>query len=63
MFGVQRFRKRRLDEAYRSYVADSLQNIPQGKYLTQRWSDMTKGHEEIDVDATIEHVIARLEGR
>ena len=61
MYAVARTRNRAMDEAYRSYVADSLQNIPQGRYITRRFSDLTRPHEEIDADATIERVTRALE--
>lgn len=60
-FCIERTKQRATLLSYRSYVTDSLQGIPQGKYLTQRWSDLIKPHEDIDVDATIEHVLAALE--
>lgn len=34
-----RFEQRQDDLAYRIYVTDSLQNIPQGKYYTGRYAD------------------------
>lgn len=57
---TERTRQRAKLLSYRTYVTDSLQAAVQGKYLTRRWSDIIAPHEDIDVDATIEHVIARL---
>ena len=58
---IERTKQRNVTESFRVYVTDSLQNAPQGKYLMQRWSDLTKPHEDIDVDATIDHVLSQLE--
>lgn len=43
------------------YVTNALQNIPQGKYMSKSWSDLIEPHDEIDVQATIDHVIRALE--
>lgn len=61
MYSAQRTKARGETLAFRSYVADSLQNSPQGKYLPQRWIDMITPHKDIDVDATIDKVIRGLE--
>lgn len=54
-------RERRNEElSYRIYVTDSLRNAPQGKYMSKRWADLIKPHEDIDVDDIIDHVIARV---
>ena len=58
---VARANRRNIQLSYMTYVTDSLQNVPQGKYLSTRWADIIQPHEEIDVDATIEHVIALVE--
>ena len=42
------------------YVTDMLRNIPQGKYLTQRWADIIKPRVDFDADDIIEHVMARV---
>lgn len=57
---VARFQHRQEKKAYRLYVTESLRMAPQGKYLTQSFDDMIRPHEEIDVEATIEHVIEGL---
>jgi hypothetical protein len=62
MFMVQRRQQRAKEESYRVYVTDMLRNIPQQRYLTQRWADLIRPHEDFDPDAIIEHVIAQLEG-
>ena len=46
--------------AYRVYVTDSLRMIPKNEYLQQRFSDVIRPHEDIDVDGTIERVIGAL---
>ena len=56
MFCAARRRKRSIDAAYRSYVADSLQNIPQGKFIQTRFVDITRPRQEIDVDSIIDKV-------
>lgn len=61
MFSVQRHYERVVRDSYRAYVTDALNNIPQGKYLTKRWYDIVRQPEEIDADATIDHVAAALE--
>jgi len=45
-------------EAFRSYVADSLQGIPQGKFISERYINIVKRKpiEPIDVDEIIDHV-------
>lgn len=44
--------------AYRMYVADSLQAIPQSQYLVRRFSELLQPRQEIDVCAIIDHVAA-----
>lgn len=58
---TERTRQRNVMRSYQIYVTDSLQNAPQGKYMAKRWIDTMKPHEEIDVQATIDHVIKALE--
>ena len=60
-FCAERTKQRNVARAYQTYVTDSLQSIPQGKYMSQKWSDLFKPHEEIDVQATIDHVKKMLE--
>lgn len=59
---VSRVKRSQRTEAFRSYVADSLQGIPQGSYLRDRYSDVVdrlrRGVQEIDVDAIIDHVVS-----
>lgn len=45
-------------EAFRVFVTDSLQLVPQGKYLTERYADKVRRRPnvEIDVEAIIKHV-------
>lgn len=62
MFCTARTKQRGVIGSYREYVTESLRNIPQGKYMTKPWQELMKPHEEIDVEATIEHVISALEG-
>jgi hypothetical protein len=59
MYCTSRARQRNLLHAYRVYVTDSLQAAPEGKRLTRRYADLVEQSrtEEIDVNATIEHVI------
>lgn len=37
-----------------------MQNIPQSKYVKRRWVDTLRPHEDIDVDAIIDKVIAMI---
>lgn len=60
MYMVQRRRMREVELAYRIFVTDALRNIPQAKYSTERWFDMLKPHEDIDVDDIIDHVVMRI---
>lgn len=56
MFCMARCRQRVRDRAYQSLVFDSLQNIPQGKYIPRGLDDLLRPRQEIDVDAIIDHV-------
>lgn len=60
MFCAMRRRRRSVEQAYMAYVTDSLQGIPQGKYLQSRFADMTKPRQDIDVDAVIDRVAKAL---
>lgn len=42
--------------AYRSLMFDSLQNIPQGKYIPRGLDELLRPRQEIDVDAIIDHI-------
>lgn len=53
---VQRSRQRAVDRAWKSYIADSLHAMSQGKSLRDRYDDIIRPREEIDVDAIIERV-------
>lgn len=57
MYMFERRRRDNINRAFMSYVADSLQNIPQNKYFTKRFEDLLVTHEEIDADKVISHVI------
>lgn len=61
MFTMARTEKRTKEMAYRFYVADSLQGIPQGKYITRSFRESLVPRAEIDADAVIAHVQAALE--
>lgn len=60
MYSAQRQRERSRRKAYQALVFDSLQNIPQGKYIPQRLEEILRPRQEIDVDAIIDHVAALL---
>ena len=62
MFCAQRAYERALRHSYRVYVTDAIHFISQGKCHTTRWVEAIRPHEDIDVDATIERIAARLEG-
>ena len=51
-----------MNEAYRSYVADSLRAIPQGAYIRTRWVEIFAPKPEIDADAIIENLVDKLGG-
>ena len=59
---VQRSRQRAVDGTWRRYIADSLHAMSQGKYLSDRYDDMIRPREEIDVDAVIERVERAIGG-
>jgi hypothetical protein len=59
-YSVARTKARVEQKSYRIYVTDSLQNIPQSKYVTRRWVDTLRPREEIDVDAIIDKVAAMI---
>lgn len=61
MFMAARARSRATERSYRAYVTDSLRGIPKGEYNVRRWSDLTRPHAEIDVQATIDMVASRIE--
>lgn len=56
MYAIGRCRERVRDRAWRSLVFDSLQNIPQGKYIPRSLEDIMRPRQDIDVDAIIDHV-------
>ena len=58
---TERTRQRGVARSYQMYVTNALQNIPQGKYMSKQWSDLIEPHKEIDVQATIDHVVKALE--
>lgn len=60
-FMIERRRRAAVDAAWRSYVADSLQNIPQNRFLTNRFADLVQVREEVDVEATIDRVAALVD--
>lgn len=60
MYSAERQRERSRQRAYQALIFDSLQNIPQGKYIPQRLEEILRPRQEIDVDAIIEHVAALL---
>lgn len=51
-----RARERSVNRAFMNYVADSLQCIPQAKYLTTRFADMLKVREDFDPEDVISRV-------
>lgn len=44
---------------YRSYVCDSLQNIPQNQYITTTYADLIKPKKVIDVKKVVNDVIEK----
>lgn len=61
MYAVARFKQRGHEAAYRTYVTESLRNIPQGKYIRTPYVEAIRPREEIDVKQISAHVRARLE--
>ena len=47
--------------AYRTYVTDSLWYQAQGKALRDRFADLLRPREEIDVEGTIDRISQELE--
>lgn len=60
MFCAARRRQRDREMAYRSLVFESLQNIPQNKYIPRSLDELLRPKQEIDVDAIIDHVAGLL---
>ncbi len=60
MYAVGRMRMYAEEMAYRTYVTDSLMLAPQGMYLSARFEDAIRPREEIDVEGTIDHILARM---
>lgn len=60
MFCMARRRQRVMDRAYQSLVFESLQNIPQGRYIPRSLDELLQPRQEIDVDAIIDHVAGLL---
>lgn len=60
MFSAARRKRRERDKAYQSLVFESLQNIPQGKYIPRSLGELLRPRQEIDVDAIIDHVAELL---
>ena len=56
MYCAARRHERTRRNAYQSLVFESLQNIPQGKFIPRGLDDILKPRQEIDVDAVIEHI-------
>ena len=56
MYCAARQRQRIRDRAYQSLMFESLQNIPQGKYIPRSLDDLLRPRQNIDVNAIIDHV-------
>lgn len=56
MYCIARRRQRIRDRAYQSLVFESLQNVPQGRYIPRSLEELLRPRQEIDVDAIIDHV-------
>ena len=56
MYCIARRRQRIRDRAYQSLVFESLQNVPQGRYIPRNLEELLRPRQEIDVDAIIDHV-------
>lgn len=61
-YAAAEFERERLDRAFRSYVADSLHFMPQGQYVAARFGELVEPRPEIDAEAIVENVLARLGG-
>lgn len=62
MYAACRRERRGRETAYRSLVFQSLQNIPQGKYIPRSLGELMRPRQEVDVDAIIDRVISAIEG-
>ena len=60
MFCVARRSQRARERAYQSLVFESLQNVPQGKYIPRTLEELLRPKQEVDVDAIIDHVAELL---
>lgn len=56
MYAIGRCRRDAMESAWRSLVFDSLQNIPQGRYIPMSLGELMRPRQEIDVDEIIDHV-------
>lgn len=56
MYCTARQRQRIRDRAYQSLVFESLQNIPQNRYIPRSLDDLLRPRQDIDVNAIIDHV-------
>lgn len=56
MYCTARQRKRIRERAYQSLVFESLQNIPQNRYIPRSLDDLLRPRQDIDVNAIIDHV-------
>ena len=58
---VERLRRERLEESYRTYVTDQLRLIPQMMYLNERWQDVLKpSGPDMTAEEIAESVIAKI---
>lgn len=62
MYAVARRERANRELAYRSLVFQSLQNVPQGKYIPKTLEELMRPRQRVDVDAIIDRVAAAIEG-
>lgn len=58
---VARFKDRADAHGFRQYVADSLQLLPQGKYLSLAWGAKPSAYDGMTAEQIADSVIAGLE--
>lgn len=60
MYALARRRRKQSEWMYRTYVTESLRNIPQGQYIPHELSHYLKPREEIDVEDIISRVASAV---
>lgn len=60
-FMVARSNERAERSAFRSYVCDSLQYAPQGKYIVRRYADAIRPRHDFDANEVVDRIVELVE--